>query len=441
MAKDSNHTDFTKTKKRKSPADEHDRCLPFKLGVIQEMLLAAGHHATSLTNEQFLTVEGKWKVQGSNDCLLFITEEDSGEFSVHYHCTAGGCCSQPKTLIGTVQYVPKLGWQHAMASRLGPEDEPVPVNHEQDLYPLVKARHELGCFLVRNPFTYAHIESGGEIALHSQGSIRHYLIDKKYSEMNAQGKWERKKFITRWIKDEAKRTVDKVVLDPRSTPTTDDVYNMWRPFKALSLPPVDDECVSSLIAPIVKHLHEVVARENEDITEWFFDYMANLVQRPEMPTKVALLLHGHMDCGNGIIFDFLRKCVLGGHCSSQTAELEHENNFVHTVLCQVNGVGCINKLRKEVEYGYAKKCKGRINVPNLVNFVITTNNDNVFAIRPDEPRFALFHCSDKYRTDKAYKGKLGEHLKRPEVARALYQHLMARDLSAYPFSFQDSRPH
>jgi hypothetical protein len=40
----------------------------------------------------------------------------------------------------------------------------------------------------------------------------------------------------------------------------------------------------------------------------------------------------------------------------------------------------------------------------------------------------------------AYFQALAAHLDRPEVARAVFQFLMARDLSRYPYHFQSSRP-
>ncbi len=45
-------------------------------------------------------------------------------------------------------------------------------------------------------------------------------------------------------------------------------YNMWRGYDAEKLPPVDDESVDALVAPMVKHILDVVASGNEEHNDW-----------------------------------------------------------------------------------------------------------------------------------------------------------------------------
>lgn len=87
-----------------------------------------------------------------------------------------------------------------------------------------------------------------------------------------------------------------------------------------------------------------------------------------------------------------------------------------------------------------RKNKDTIIVKNMANLWCTSNNIVTFKIPPDDRRFVMLHCSDRYRCNTAYMNGLGSQLKRPEVARAIYQFLMGRDLSRYAPNFQNHRP-
>ena len=91
-------------------------------------------------------------------------------------------------------------------------------------------------------------------------------------------------------------------------------------FLADSLPPVPEDQEDELIAPIVKHVNDVITGGNAAHTKWVLDYIANMIQRPERKSQVAISLYGAQGCGKGIIFEFLRQKVLGEECSFQTSK-------------------------------------------------------------------------------------------------------------------------
>ena len=87
-----------------------------------------------------------------------------------------------------------------------------------------------------------------------------------------------------------------------------------------------------------------------------------------------------------------------------------------------------------------KKGADSITVKNFANLIFTSNNDNALAVATDARRFVLFRCSPKYKGNKAYFTGLRKQLARQEVAQALYQFMMKRDLSGYEDGFQEYRP-
>jgi hypothetical protein len=324
-------------------------------------------------------------------------------------------------------------------------------NPSVNTYEMVKARFEISNFKVRKPFSYARIDSTDEPCLHTHIDLQHYYCDWKYWGMNKKGDIEKMSFISAWLDDNKKRVVDRIVMDP--TKRMKSVYNMWRGFTAENLPPVNNESLADLIKPIIKHIDDVITAGVKEHTDWILDYLANIIQRPANKTQVAISLYGTQRCGKGIIFEFFRHKVLGKHCSFQTPKPERDlfgrfaTGALGCVCLQVDEVKSLHDHADQLKdfitnptLNIEKKGKDVFVVDNLVNLILTSNNANALTVSADDGRFALFHCSSVHKGNAVYFKELGNHLDQPEVARAFYQHLLSRDLSAYPNSFQHSRP-
>ena len=88
-----------------------------------------------------------------------------------------------------------------------------------------------------------------------------------------------------------------------------------------------------------------------------------------------------------------------------------------------------------------RKGHDSITVPNFSTLLFTSNNADSFKITANDRRFVLLNCSDRYVRNVAYMSNLGQELARPEVARAVYQLCMRRNLSKYAIDgFQAHRP-
>jgi hypothetical protein len=104
-------------------------------------------------------------------------------------------------------------------------------------------------------------------------------------------KLKRIDFISRWIRDPLARRYDAIVNTPGDTNAR--VYNEWTPFDASLLPPVTDpDQVAADVAPLIKHIKEVIMLGDEANTQWFLRYFAAILQRPTKRTEVALIIRG-----------------------------------------------------------------------------------------------------------------------------------------------------
>ena len=348
--------------------------LPFPIQLIQDMLVSSGNTVSTPTRSVWLPDESKWQVQcdqghqtrtcfidatrthQDNNCLIFV-ERFKRRFKLRYHCTSPGCGGI--AVLGYIAFSNEGEWQFALSSPGDPDppDEPDemlldfdpkvppedPDNPLLNDYAAVKARFEARCFKIREPFSYGRIEKNHSLCLHSHTELRQYFCDWTHwiPHKNDDGttKMVKEPFIDRWLRDPEKRVVHRVVVDPESTQP--DEFNLWRGFFAESLPPVPDEDEPELIAPIIKHIDDVMTDGNKDHTGWILDYLANILQRPKQKTQVAISLYGLQGCGKGIIFEFFRLKVLGEHCSYQTSKPENDllgrfaNGAVNRVMIQV----------------------------------------------------------------------------------------------------------
>lgn len=325
-------------------------------------------------------------------------------------------------------------------------------NQHANTYDLVKARFELVCFRMIRKCKYIKINSPDDVDIITHTEVSQFYSDWTYWGPDKDGNIEKLSFIHRWLHDINKHKVEQIVVDP--TMKSKNVYNMWRGFLAADLPAVELASQEEInVKPFINHFHQVVTCLNQDHTSWLMEYLGAICQRPWRKTNVALFLYGEQGCGKGIMFDFLREKVLGAHCTHQTDKPDDDifgrfaNGLVNRVLIQVDEAPSLHEHGERLKNlitstTFRYECKGQMTIPlpNLANMIFTSNNMDAIPVATDDRRFVLFRCSSVFKGNAKYFNDLGTHLDRPEVARSVYQFLMSRDISKYPYSFQESRP-
>ena len=346
---------------------------------------------------------------------------------------------------------------------------------ENTTYEIVKQRFEECCFKVRNPFLYVRLEYAGmdrsrapEVCLlkHSELQsffchLHHYEKVLGDSSEHCHSTWQKKSFIPAWLKDPNKKEVSTIVVDPKGTTT--DSFNLWTGYLAESLTltltvggiTFDNESAAAeyALGPIYQHIIQVVADGNESHAQWLLDWIANIVQRPWQKSQVAIMLYGKQGCGKGIIFDWLRKHVLGPHHTFQTADPENDlfgrfsQGLVNVSLVQVDEVKNLHEYADKIKDAITnrtvkmeKKNKDPVTVDAYANIIFTSNNENALKVPGDDRRTVLFRCSSMHKGNKQYFDNLARHLSSDGVACWFYKFLKQRDLSKYPYDFQSSRP-
>ena len=328
-----------------------------------------------------------------------------------------------------------------------------PLDPPLNTYELVKARFERWTFKTKFPIGFAMVEpSMGAPMLCNEAQCVQYYKDLFYFEQDPLTRdWVRRPFMRKWLGDSSKRKVRRIVVSPSGAHRRD--FNAWKGFRAERLPPVPDEDVPELVAPFLRHVLEVYANDDEATSNFLIDLFANVLQRPHKPSCVAVNLFGRQGAGKGIVLSALRKYVIGPEASYQTPspDLDLVGRFASgtfgKVFIQIDEIGnmamyedVIKNIVTNDTVRLERKNKDAIVVKNMCNLFSTSNNMETFKIPPDDRRFVMLRCSDRYVGNVAYMQHLGDHLMRADAARAIYQYLMKRDLSKYVDNFQAHRP-
>lgn len=266
---------------------------------------------------------------------------------------------------------------------------------------------------------------------------------------------EKKSFIPLWLTDENMQSVRKVTFDP-SRKCGNDIYNKFKGFRAESLPPIDDDIVDELIAPILKHYKDVLYGDD---WEYVVELDRQIIQNPTEKSGIILVIKGEQGIGKDIVNDaFLRQRIIGCKYASQCGgisplferfETMTPNNLL--AICDEVSVAEVYKdrvLNEKIKNLTTRdttdwEIKGitKMTIPNYINLRWTSNNENPINVPTDDRRYCIFQSSSLYKNDNEYMNKLINACTSDEVARAYYQYLMRIPCKYNGSSeFQKNRP-
>jgi hypothetical protein len=326
-------------------------------------------------------------------------------------------------------------------------------------YQAVKSNQEKTICKITSPSVmFLKLKKNGlDYDYHTSESMQKLLKSTHYlKKLSADAQPETFHFFGTWTDDTNSRSYDCLVCDPsqKSIYTGPNDLNTWPGFTASSIPPILDlGVVQALVEPITSHILKIVVNGVQDHADWFLDWLANIVQRPELKTQVPIVISGKQGVGKGIIIDFFREFVLGLTVSAQIQNPSQDlfsrfaNQHVNKVLIQIDeGDGLakyadhLKNLTTASHINYEIKGVMSLTTRNYLNIIITTNHERPVLVETSDRRFVLFKASDVNLGNTSYYSDLGRHLRLPQVARAFFQFLMARDLTKYVDHFQSSRP-
>ena len=138
------------------------------------------------------------------------------------------------------------------------------------------------------------------------------------------------------------------------------------------IPIVASNCIAELTLPINKHIHDVLSNGNPESAKRIWDWIGSIFQFPDKKTNETLVFYGPRGVGKDLLWKWIKEELVGNDASR-----------------------------------------------DITNAVFTTDADFIthdFVVSDD---MLMFECSSVYRGNTEYFKWLTEHMKRPDVQRAL----------------------
>lgn len=226
-------------------------------------------------------------------------------------------------------------------------------------------------------------------------------------------------------------------------------YNTFQGYRAREAPNPE------AIAPILEHISRVWCRRDERLTEYVYNWLAFLVQRPEEKVGTMLLLHSKQGAGKTILTDFIGNQILGPdlyRAVTMAKQLLGKFNaaLVHRLLLVLNEANltgpewaALNDTLKGIitDPTVSVERKGlEVTTEKDYSAVIMCTNHRVsIRIEPSDRRTVCLDLASDHLGDRAYFARLIAAVRSPAAPGAFLAWLLNRDITAWlPADFPDT---
>jgi len=242
-------------------------------------------------------------------------------------------------------------------------------------------------------------------------------------------------FVAKWIKDPTIRTYERLVYAPKKE-VPDTEFNIFTGF------PLDAE-VGDFNE--VNEVLSLISNHDVEVMNYIENYVAHIIQKPYEKTRVAIIVQGEQGAGKDTFWDFIGS-LLGSsyYFSTDSPENNIFSRFNHgtekVLLVKIEeGNYITNKANAEkfkakivspIET-FERKGQDTLTLPDMRNFVMTTNQDVPIPIEETDRRFMLIKASSEKLGDSVFWNRIHTALSKPELKSAYYHSLLHRDISNF----------
>jgi hypothetical protein len=283
-------------------------------------------------------------------------------------------------------------------------------------------------------------QSASVYNIHNTSVIKTYSnFDKSFEELVL--KDNKDKYITKFTKlyneCQQKKRYSNFSFEPNKK-EKDDEYNLFNGFK------YNDDNNDYNINDINIFLEHIKYLTNNDeaATNYIINWISHIVQKPEQKTRVCIVFYSQTEqIGKNLLLDILGE-VFHGYTNKIKDTNALTDRFNGDMMGKLFVVGdeinaraqdICNELKdiitRETEI-IEFKGKDKINVNDYKNYVMTTNNENVFKISNSDKRFVFIECPD-VRKDEKYYNNLVEFKKDPVKLKQLYNYFKTKDIKTF----------
>jgi hypothetical protein len=238
-----------------------------------------------------------------------------------------------------------------------------------------------------------------------------------------------------WLHHPARRQyLGGVVFDPTNRAPRD-CLNLWRGF-GVKPAPGDWSLLRN-------HILAVVCRNDPKRADYFLDWLARMVQHPDRPGEVAIVLRSDEEgTGKGLLGRYLVK--LCGHHGMHITHAPHLTGrfndhlgdcvFLFADEAFFAGDKAHGDILKGLVTEYMLTIEGKyrpvVQSRNRLHLLIVSNRDWVIPASITARRFTVFEVLDTHRNDHAYFRSIVEQMDSGGLAAMLYD-LLHRDITQF----------
>ena len=241
-------------------------------------------------------------------------------------------------------------------------------------------------------------------------------------------------FVKEWLVDPAKREYLKLVFAPKLEPPTG-CFNLFQGF--INVPAEGDFSAYQTCL-------RLVSNNEQQVFDYIENWLAHVIQKPSVKTKVAICIQGDQGAGKDTFWDAVGDNILGPkyYLSTKTPEndifAKFNSRAGYKVLVKFEEAdfqtnkenasklkGLITSTHGHIE----KKGHDPIELDDYTNIVMTTNSEVPVVIEETDRRFVLVNASSERLGDTPFWDDI--HAKLPVQASAYHHYLLTKDISNF----------
>jgi Family of unknown function (DUF5906)/Bifunctional DNA primase/polymerase, N-terminal len=262
-----------------------------------------------------------------------------------------------------------------------------------------------------------------------------YRNRKIVTRFNDDGTTKKKGVAEFWLDHKDRRQFIKgVIFDPTTTESKGGHLNLWRGYSV--------EPKAGNWGKYKSHMLDIVCGGNKAHFDYLIGWCARLIQHPELPGEVAVVLRGSKGAGKGTFVNALLYLIRqhGLHLTNSNHLVGRFNEHLKDCVLlfadeaffagDKQGEGTLKALITERVLFIEGKFKTPQQFPNRLHVIMASNNEWVVPATEGERRYFVLDVSDARAQDHVYFGAILDELKMGGYEAMLYD-LMHLDISKF----------
>lgn len=248
-----------------------------------------------------------------------------------------------------------------------------------------------------------------------------------------------KPWLNYWMKDCTKRKVDGWDYAPTPRICKPNHLDLWSGFTIAKHPQSSIELDTSIIHDHLKYLCE----DSTEGLEYILNWLAFIMQKPGIPTGVAVTFSGVQGCGKSEFWITLMRALMGTDKTMVTASWDNVFGRFNSragksfILCDEmdgfdshKGANAMKEAITETTCNSEKKGKDTITLPAACNYIIATNSvGNILKIESSDRRYLPFRIEQV--KERSHYDQLFAAIGDKSIVRRFYDELMGRDIVGF----------